>query len=96
VLGTVIVAATLIGLNYLVAVGTARSKRFCAWIEGEAVILVRDGKLLSRELRRNHVPPGDLEEAARSAHLESVDDIAIATLETSGEITVVPKVARKR
>ncbi len=94
VLGTIIVAATLLGLNYLVAFGTARNERFCALIEGTSVTLAKDGKLLHAALRANHVPPSDVHEAARAASIESLEDVKLATLETSGEITIVPN--RKR
>jgi uncharacterized membrane protein YcaP (DUF421 family) len=91
VLGTVIVAATLIGLNYLVAFGTARNRKLCALIEGGSVVLAQDGKLHDAALRRNNVPPSDVEEAVRMANLESLEQVKVATLEASGEITIVPK-----
>jgi uncharacterized membrane protein YcaP (DUF421 family) len=95
VLGTVIVAATLIGTNYLIAFGTARSKKLCALVEGESVVLAKDGKLLHSSLRANNVPPSDVQEAVRAANLETLEEVRVATLEASGEITIVPKRGRK-
>ncbi len=89
-LGGLIVAATLIGLNYAVGFGTARSATFDKLVEGEAVLLVRNGQVHHRALKRNNIPETDLEEAVRRAGHATMDKVELAMLESSGEITVVP------
>ncbi|MDC8014403.1 DUF421 domain-containing protein [Tahibacter soli] len=91
VLGAPIVAATLIALNMALGFLSARSKTVDRLLEGEPVLLVREGTVLQRALRANNLPPSDLEEAVRKAGLSSVEDVALGVLETNGEITIVPK-----
>src|SRR5258706_6062018 len=43
--GGVISATTLIALNYSVSFATFRSKRIAQWIEGQPLVLIRDGKI---------------------------------------------------
>jgi uncharacterized membrane protein YcaP (DUF421 family) len=88
--GTVIVAATLFALNLLAAVAAARNKGALRLLEGEPVLLARRGRVMEKALRSNHVPRGDLDEAVRQANLKSLEEVEFATLETSGEITIVP------
>lgn len=91
VLGAPIVAATLIALNMFLGFLSARSKTVDRLLEGEPVLIMRDGVVLLRALRRNNLPLSDLEEAVRKQGLQSNDEVALAMLETNGEITVVPK-----
>ena len=91
VLGAPIVAATLIALNMALGFLSARSKTVDRLLEGEPVLLVRDGTVLHRALRANNLPPSDLEEAVRKAGVRSVEDVALGVLETNGEISIVPK-----
>lgn len=91
VFGAPIVAATLIALNALAGYLSARSRIVDRLLEGEPVLLARDGVVLQRALRANNLPATDLEEAVRKQGLASLDEVALAVLETNGEITVVPK-----
>jgi uncharacterized membrane protein YcaP (DUF421 family) len=94
VLGPAIVAATLLALNWLVGYFSARSRRIDALVEGEPVVLVRNGRIDQKTLRSQNVPRSDLMEAIRRAQLSGLADVARATLETDGEITVVPRKQR--
>lgn len=91
VLGPAITAATLISLNWLLGFVSARSRRVDKVVEGEPVVLVRNGRINSRKLRSENVPKSDLLEAVRRAQLGGLSEVALATLETDGEITVVPR-----
>lgn len=91
VLGPVLTATTLISLNWLLAFISTRSKTVDRIVEGEAVVLVRNGRILTSKLRSQNVPKSDVLEAMRRAQLGSLSEIAVATLETDGEITIVPR-----
>jgi len=77
--------------------------RFLAWIafyshafgnliKGTDEILIRDGELLSRELRNNHVTKHDLQEDLRLAlHAGDLARIRSARLERSGGISFICK-----
>lgn len=91
VLGAPLVAATLIALNQLLGYLSARSNTVDRLLEGEPVLLVRNGRVLHKALRANNLPVSDLEESVRKQGLASMDEVALAMLETNGEITVVPR-----
>jgi uncharacterized membrane protein YcaP (DUF421 family) len=89
VAGGLLLAATLIGLNGLVGLLSARSDRIEALVEGSPVLLAHDGKVYKDVLRRELVSGQDFEKAMREAGIEDVGDIRLAVLETNGHITVV-------
>jgi uncharacterized membrane protein YcaP (DUF421 family) len=91
VVGALIVSATLIALNYGVGFVTARSEIADKIVEGEPVLLLRDGKPLVHALRRNNVPESDLDEALRSEGVADRDEVRLAFLETDGTISVIKK-----
>lgn len=88
-LGGLILAATLIALNYAVAWITTRSRRLSALIEGVPVLLARDGDVYEAILRREQVSQEDFEEALRRANCRQRSEIDLAILETNGRITVL-------
>lgn len=89
--GAAIMATTLIALNYGVAFVTARSRHMERIVEGEPVVLARNGKLFERVLRRELVSRDDFRESLRMNGIEDVSDVELALLETNGSISVVPK-----
>lgn len=89
VAGGLLLAATLIVLNWLIGMVSARSDRIEALVEGTPVLLAHDGKVYKDVLRRELVSRQDFEKALREAGIEGVDDIRMAVLETNGHITVV-------
>lgn len=89
--GAAIMATTLIALNYGVAFVTARSRRAERLVEGEPVVLARDGKLFDHVLRRELVSQSDFREALRMNSIEDVAEVELALLETNGHISVVPR-----
>lgn len=91
VLGALIVAATLVALNYLIGFASARSELVDRLVEGRPVVIARDGQVFKDVLRSNNLPQTDLEEAMRKSQVTEVSDIALALLETNGEITVIKK-----
>ena len=89
--GAAIMATTLIALNYAVAFVTARSRRAERLVEGEPVVLARDGKVFERVLREQLVSDADFHKALRQHDVSEVSDVALALLETNGSISVVPR-----
>ena len=89
--GALILAATLISLNYGVAFLTSRFKGAEHLIEGVPMVLARDGVLFKEVLRRELVSEDDFYGALRSNSVAAVEDVALALLETNGSISVVPR-----
>ncbi len=54
-LGGVVAAATLLVLNYFVAEVSGGNRRFRKFVEGQPSLLVRDGRVISSHMAREHV-----------------------------------------
>jgi uncharacterized membrane protein YcaP (DUF421 family) len=91
VTGAIILAGTLILMNFGVAFVTARSQRAERIIEGVPMVLARDGVVFKDVLRRELVSLDDFHEALRMNNLADPEDVALALLETNGNISVVPR-----
>jgi len=87
--GALILAGTLIALNYAVAFATSRWRRVELVIEGVPRVLARDGVVFEEVLRSELVSLDDFHEALRMNNLADPQDVALALLETNGSISVV-------
>ena len=58
-------------------------------LDGEPIVIVQDGKEIARNMRRERLTSDDLAEAARKQNIASLDDVAWAVMETSGEISFI-------
>lgn len=88
--GGLIVAATLVLLDVLIATATARSRKLDAAIEGKPVLVGRDGQIYEDVLKRQRVPVADVEKALRGADCE-LEDMRMAILEADGNINIMKK-----
>ncbi|MGO1718582.1 MAG: DUF421 domain-containing protein [Luteimonas sp.] len=89
--GGLILAATLLGLNGLVGFISARSPRFDRTIEGRPILIARDGELFRDVLRQQSLSEKEFNMAMRSAGCVELSQVELAMLETSGGITVITK-----
>ena len=89
--GGLLLAATLLALNWLVGLVSARSARMEALVEGVPVLLARDGKVYQDVLRRELISRADFDKAMRESGCEDIEDIRTAVLETNGHITLVAR-----
>ena len=90
-LGGLLLAATLIALNWLVGVATSRSRRMDRLVEGVPVVLARNGRVYQEALRRENIATSDFDEAMRQADCAKHEDIRLALLETDGKISIVTR-----
>lgn len=86
--GALISAATLMVLNVIIAMATARSEKIAKFVDGEAVLLGRDGQVFKDAMRREHVAKGDVDQALREANC-TLDKMKCLFLEANGQITVM-------
>lgn len=89
--GGLVLAATLIALNWIVGLASARSANVERWVEGSPVLLAREGQVYRDVLRRELISHEDFEKAMREAGCLDMADIRLAVLENNGHITVVPR-----
>ena len=88
--GGLIVAATLILLDAAIAALTSRSKKMDAVLEGNPVLIGRDGVIYKDVLRRERVPEADVEKALRHADCD-LEDMRMAILESDGNINIMKR-----
>lgn len=81
---------TLFLLVFFTGLLTFRSKKAEGIIDGEPTVLVRDGKMLERNLRRERVTPEEVFSEMHLAGVERIEDVQWAILETEGKIAIVP------
>ena len=77
-------ALVLSWLSYL----SPRAER---WLEGEPRVLIQDGRLLKRNLRRDRMTPSEVESEMRLAGIASMQEVAWAVLEPGGRISFIRK-----
>jgi uncharacterized membrane protein YcaP (DUF421 family) len=87
-LGGVIGAAVLVGVNDLVSRFARRNGGLDRVLEGTETKLVEDGSYVDRELRSLGIRPNDLEVALRRQGAEHVSEVRQALLYPSGAIVV--------
>jgi uncharacterized membrane protein YcaP (DUF421 family) len=93
VLGGLIAAATLLVCNYGVQLARRHVPGFRKLVEGEAAVLITDGKVVDRALQKESIDIDDLLQAIREHGLEGVPDVRLAVLEVDGTISIVPTTA---
>jgi len=87
--GGLILAATLIALNWLTGFVTARQPALDRLVEGSPVLLARDGVVFEAALRRQSISLAEFESEMRAADCGEAADIRLAVLETNGRISIV-------
>lgn len=89
--GAAVLAGCLIALNHFTAFLSARLPWARRLIEGDPVVLARDGHIFRDVLRRELVSKADFNEAMREAGCSEPEHIRLAILETNGHISIALK-----
>jgi len=58
-------------------------------LEARPLVLVRDGKLLRRNLRKEFITPDEIMAKLREHGIDKLEAVKVATMESDGEITVI-------
>lgn len=87
----VIPIVTLLVLQTILALIQLRSEKMRAILSGKPSILVKSGKLDISELKKEKFNMNDLMEELRLQGYYNLEDIEYAILETSGQLSVIPK-----
>ncbi|HEY9400741.1 MAG TPA: YetF domain-containing protein [Luteimonas sp.] len=89
--GGLILAATLLGWNWLTGFATARSSRVEQLVESAPAVLVHNGKVYEQALHQSNLTLDDLKEAMRKADCVLFSEVRLAMLERDGHISVVTR-----
>lgn len=90
VTGTLIVISTIALLSMGVSWVSFRFRKVRVLTEGEPIVLVEDGRLIERNMRRERITIEDIQEEARQAQIMSLADLRWAILENDGQISCIP------
>jgi uncharacterized membrane protein YcaP (DUF421 family) len=91
VTGLVLAGGTIALLTVVVSYASFRFRLLRPALEGYPVILVQDGTPIDRNMSRNRITHDELAAAARLQQVDRIEDIRWAVLETSGQISIIPK-----
>ena len=87
--GTTTVIATLATLVVATAYVSYRFRFMRPVLEGEPVLLIADGQLLRRNLRRQRMTLDEVRAEARQQSIGAIGDVRYAVLETNGRISFI-------
>ena len=91
-LPTIAAGVILVGMHWLIAAIAYSSDWFGMLVKGSPVLLIKDGDVQEKGLRRTSVSAKDLEEALRiESHVTEPEHVQLAYLERNGGISVIPR-----
>jgi uncharacterized membrane protein YcaP (DUF421 family) len=85
--------ATLLTLVFLTSLLTFRFRRLEDVVEGTPTILVNNGRLIERNLKRERVTADEVFGEMHKAGLADLSQVRWAILEVDGKISIIPKAA---
>jgi uncharacterized membrane protein YcaP (DUF421 family) len=86
----IVLVATIVVWSYIFDLAAYRSRWLRNLLEPSAVVLVQNGMPLRQNLRRNLLTMDELKAQLRENGVENLSDVKVATLESDGNISVVP------
>lgn len=89
--GGAILCATLIGLDLALSSVTRRYRKLENVIEGQAELLVHNGRVDEHKLKTSGMTRHDLMAALRAQGCSSLEQVRAAILETNGHISVIQR-----
>jgi uncharacterized membrane protein YcaP (DUF421 family) len=89
VTGAIIVVSTIALLQIATSYLSFRFPLCERLFEGEPIVLVSDGELIKRNLRRERMTAGDIAEEARMQQIATLAEVKWAVLEPNGKISFI-------
>jgi uncharacterized membrane protein YcaP (DUF421 family) len=90
VTGIVIVLSVVTLMTALFAYLNFRFPRVRPWMEGRPVVLIDNGLVIERNLRRERLTVSEVEAEARQQQIASLAQVRWAVLERNGRISFIP------
>jgi uncharacterized membrane protein YcaP (DUF421 family) len=91
VTGSLLAVGTFSLLSVAVSYVSFRFARMRPILDGEPLVLVEDGRVIDKNLRRERLTIEDLHAEARHQGIERLSDVKWAVLETTGRISFIPR-----
>jgi uncharacterized membrane protein YcaP (DUF421 family) len=86
-----ILVSTIIGWNAALDFVAFKFPRLRRWIEPQPLCLVRNGRALRKNMRRELISEDDLRSKLREQGISALSEVAAAYMESDGEISVLKR-----
>lgn len=94
-LNTIIAILVLISVEIFMSVLSMKSIRMRSVLQGNPVIVIKDGKIDQKQMDRLRFTIDDLLEALRQKDIFDISEVSFAIAETDGSLSVLPKSVNK-
>ena len=91
VTGAVLAVGTIAVLQLLVSFTSFKFRWARSFLHGDPIVLMQDGEVIERNLKRERITHEELAEQARGQQIASLGDVQWAVFEPSGAISFIPK-----
>jgi uncharacterized membrane protein YcaP (DUF421 family) len=91
-----VLLGTIVGWNWLIDWASFHSPAVARFTTPPAIVLVKHGRVLQRNLRREHLSDAELESKLREQGVERLEDVKVAMMESDGAISVIRYGSPKR
>lgn len=86
-----IIAVIVFGLSaYIVSLATMKNIHLRRWIIGTPILMIQNGKILEKNLKKVMIDVNDLLEQCRSAGYFDLNEIEYAIMEANGKLSILP------
>jgi len=89
--GAFLVVGTFAILQVFVSWVSYRFPRTRSVLEGEPIIIIDDGQLIERNLKRERLSRDEIAEEARNQQIAHISEVRWGVLETTGKISFIKK-----
>ncbi len=86
-----IAAAAVITANLVLSRFVDRFHLLHRAVEGDPLVLLTDGRIQDKNMKRGGVDRAELEQATREHGIASLDEVLLAVMEVDGSISIIPK-----
>lgn len=83
--------AVWVGFSILMEFAQLKSKTIRDWVDGRETVLIKEGKILENNLKKERLTTDELLQQLRNKNVFRTADVEFALMETSGDITVLLK-----
>jgi uncharacterized membrane protein YcaP (DUF421 family) len=91
VTGAVIAISTIAAVQVATSYLSFRSRRARTVLEGNPIVIIQDGELLEKNLRRERMTPDEVAEEMRMQQIASFAEVQWGIVENNGQISFVKK-----
>lgn len=90
-ISAVVCIVTLTFTNFVIEKLALKSKFMKRFLEGNPVVIVRNGRIYSQKMKKENLTREDLDEALRENGIKDIKNVEKAVLETDGGISIIEK-----